>query len=80
VVNLGYRMDNPTEPFEVVEILDRTEKGLCVRLKTEGGVKLVWIPFKVGTLYEYQRDGKIFREVMLPRWFSKKTGLIQTDS
>jgi len=75
VVNLGWKLDNPTETFEIVEVLDRSERGIHVGVKTESGVKQVWVPFSVAGVYQYERDGQVFREVVLPEWFTKKTGL-----
>jgi hypothetical protein len=73
-------MDNPTETFEVLEVLGRSAKGVHVLIKTGAGVKSVWVPLSVGSIYEYEKDGKLFREVALPEWLIERTGLKQRDS
>lgn len=75
----GYKLNNPTVSFEIEREIDRTEKGLHVVLKTEMGLKNVWIPKKLASFYTYEREGRTIHEVLIPEWLAVKTGLMEDE-
>ena len=77
--NWGYRLNHPMVSFEIQEEIDRTEKGLHVVLKTETGLKNVWIPKKLASFYDYEREGRTIHEVIIPEWLAVKVGLIESE-
>ena len=75
--DLTYRLHNPTVTFEVMAEGTRTKKGVWLVLRTkEGGDVGVWAPLKLISFCRYTLEGEPVKEVEVPKWWARKTGLI----
>lgn len=65
----------PLERFEVIEILDKSKKGVHLLLKTDAGSKELWCPKKLLSINRYKENNRKITEAWIPSFITEKAGL-----
>jgi hypothetical protein len=77
--NWDWRLRNEVITFEVISVISETSKGIHLKLKIKGGSLTVWLSKKLIRIYEYDSEGGHTKEVEIPQWLAKRTGLIKEE-
>jgi hypothetical protein len=76
-MSLDWRLNNPVVTVEILRVLSENKRALKLILKTDTGLKVVWLSKKLIRIYHYHNGCRVVEEVELPEWLAKKTGLVE---
>lgn len=62
--------------FEIREEIAHKEYSRQFLLDTDYGLKTIWCPKKLISVYRYIKENKKIWEVWMPQWLAEKAGLI----